>query len=215
MAPTLAYWDIRGLAQPIRLLLHYTGTEFEDKLYVCGDAPEYNRDCWLKEKFTLGLHFPNLPYYIDGDIKISQSNAIMRHIARKHDLCGSSEEEKVRVDLIENQMQDFRKQFTILCYGPKFEEKKPAYIENAKKGIQAISDFLGDHQFFAGDKITFVDFIVYEALDHHRLFEPSLVEADNLKAFLARIEALPAIAEYMKSDKFISRPINNKMANFK
>jgi glutathione S-transferase len=31
MAPTLAYWDVRGLAEPIRLLLLYTGTDFEDK----------------------------------------------------------------------------------------------------------------------------------------------------------------------------------------
>lgn len=23
-------------------------------------GPDYNRDCWLKEKFTLGLDFPNV-----------------------------------------------------------------------------------------------------------------------------------------------------------
>merc|ERR1712071_640098 len=34
--PVLAYWDIRGLAQPIRLLLAYTETKYEDKYYVCG-----------------------------------------------------------------------------------------------------------------------------------------------------------------------------------
>ena len=28
-----------------------------------------------------------LPYYIDGDIKLTQSNAILRYIARKHNLC--------------------------------------------------------------------------------------------------------------------------------
>ena len=27
-----------------------------------------------------------LPYYIDGDVKLTQTNAIMRHIARKHNL---------------------------------------------------------------------------------------------------------------------------------
>jgi hypothetical protein len=30
---TLAYWPGRGLAQPLRVLLAYTGIEFEDKVY--------------------------------------------------------------------------------------------------------------------------------------------------------------------------------------
>ena len=27
-----------------------------------------------------------LPYYVDGDVKITQSNAILRHLARKYDM---------------------------------------------------------------------------------------------------------------------------------
>ena len=27
-----------------------------------------------------------LPYYIDGDVKITQSNAILRHLGRKYDM---------------------------------------------------------------------------------------------------------------------------------
>ncbi|TNN82939.1 Glutathione S-transferase Mu 3 [Liparis tanakae] len=40
MTMKLAYWDIRGLAQPARLLLEYTGSKYEDKLYVCGEGGE-------------------------------------------------------------------------------------------------------------------------------------------------------------------------------
>lgn len=57
-----------------------------------------------------------LPYYFDGDTKVTQSNAILRYIARKHDLCGKTEEEKVRVDMLENQAMDLRNGFTRLCY---------------------------------------------------------------------------------------------------
>uniref|UniRef100_A0A8C5L044 glutathione transferase n=1 Tax=Jaculus jaculus TaxID=51337 RepID=A0A8C5L044_JACJA len=49
-------------------------------------APDYDRSQWLNEKFKLGLDFPNLPYLIDGTHKITQSNAILRYIARKHNL---------------------------------------------------------------------------------------------------------------------------------
>ena len=43
-------------------------------------------------KYTLDLSFPNLPYYMDGDFKVTQSNAILRYIARKHNMLGNTEE---------------------------------------------------------------------------------------------------------------------------
>ena len=33
---------------------------------------------WREEKYDLGLPFPNLPYFIDGDIKLTQSLAILK-----------------------------------------------------------------------------------------------------------------------------------------
>ena len=60
------YWDIRGLAQPTRMLAAYLKAPLKDELYAVGEAPEYNRDSWLSVKPTLGLDFPNLPYLIDG-----------------------------------------------------------------------------------------------------------------------------------------------------
>ncbi|XP_078342174.1 glutathione S-transferase Mu 1-like [Oculina patagonica] len=216
MAPILGYWDIRGLAEPIRLLLHYTETEFKDELYEVGDAPDFSREAWTSVKYTLGLDFPNLPYYLDGDTKISQSNAILRHIARKHDLCGSTEEEKIRVDVAENQLVDFRDKFTDLCYNSNFENLKDDYIKNVKSSLKQLSDFLGERKFLAGEKITFVDFVLFETMDHHRIFEPSLLEPHkNLQEFVKRIEELPTVAAYRKSDRFKARPINNKIAPFK
>ena len=70
--PELGYWAIRGLAQPIRLLLNYTGTEFVDKKYeVTGSAPNWDVSSWFGIKFSLGLDFPNLPYYMDGKVSCS------------------------------------------------------------------------------------------------------------------------------------------------
>jgi glutathione S-transferase len=74
--PTLGYWDIRGRAQPIRFLLKYAGVEFNDKRYEFGPGStlaqiESIRKYWLTDKSNLGLDFPNLPYYIDGDVKVS------------------------------------------------------------------------------------------------------------------------------------------------
>uniref|UniRef100_A0A8C9TET8 glutathione transferase n=1 Tax=Scleropages formosus TaxID=113540 RepID=A0A8C9TET8_SCLFO len=171
-----------ALAQPIRLLLEYTGTSYEEKFYSCGEAPNYDKSCWFDEKEKLGIDFANLPYLVDGDRKIVQSNAIMRYIGRKHNLCGESEDEIVRVDILENQAMDFRNGFVMMCY----------------------TDF-----------ITFVDFIIYELLDQHRMFEPTCLDKfKNLTDFLDRFEGLEKIAAYMKSERFMKTPVNNKMAKW-
>lgn len=66
MAMILGYWDMRRLADAIRLLLEYTASTYAEKYRYVGDAPGYDRSQWLSDKFTLGLDFPNLPYLIDG-----------------------------------------------------------------------------------------------------------------------------------------------------
>uniref|UniRef100_A0A8C0HXX7 Glutathione S-transferase n=1 Tax=Balaenoptera musculus TaxID=9771 RepID=A0A8C0HXX7_BALMU len=152
MAMTLGYWDIRGLAHAIRLLLEYTDSNYEEKKYPMGDAPNYDRSQWLNEKSKLGLDFPNLPYLIDGAHKLTQSNAILRYIARKHNMCGETEEEKIRVDVLENQVMDVRLCMAMICYSSDFEKLKPDYLKEIPKTMKLFSDFLGKRPWFAGDK---------------------------------------------------------------
>ncbi|KAH9498436.1 Glutathione S-transferase Mu 5 [Bulinus truncatus] len=216
MPSQLGYWAIRGLAQPIRLLLNYVGEEFEDNRYVQGDAPEYSRAEWEKVKYTLGLDFPNLPYYIDGDIKLTQSNTILRHLARKYKLYGTTEKEQAHVDLLLDVIMDVRNGFVRICYGSDLSDQvRSQYVAQTKPALESLEKYLGDKKFFIGDKVTVCDFHIYEMLDVHRIFEPSLLEErPKLKAYLNRFAALPKIAEYLASDKNIVRPINNKSAKF-
>ena len=66
---TLGFWDIRALAQPMRLLLKYIGAQFTDKRYPFAEGEDFKAS-WYPDKTKLGLDFPNLPYYIDGDVKV-------------------------------------------------------------------------------------------------------------------------------------------------
>ncbi|XP_059529608.1 glutathione S-transferase Mu 1 isoform X2 [Myotis daubentonii] len=213
MAMTLGYWDIRGLAHAIRLLLEYTDSNYEEKKYTMGDAPNYDRSQWLSEKFKLGLDFPNLPYLIDGAHRLTQSNAILRYLARKHNLCGETEEEVIRVDMLENEAMDTANLLARLCYSPDFEKHKPEYLKVLPEKLKLFSEFLGKKSWFAGDKLTYVDFLAYDVLDLHRTFEPKCLDAfPNLKDFIARIEGLEKIAAYMKSSRFLPAPIYTKVA---
>lgn len=93
---------------------------------------------------------------------------------------GETEDEKVRVDILENQAIDFRNGFVRICYTDLvsfFSEKydvsfsiptlplmptsslshqdklKPGYLEELPDKLKQFSDFLGDRKWFAGDKV--------------------------------------------------------------
>ncbi|XP_066209068.1 glutathione S-transferase Mu 1 isoform X1 [Saccopteryx leptura] len=176
-------------------------------------APDYDRSQWLSEKFKLGLDFPNLPYLIDGAHKLTQSNAILRYIARKHNLCGETEEEKICVDILENEVMDTSNQLATVCYSPDYEKLKPDYLKGLPDKMKQFSQFLGKRSWFAGDKLTYVDFLAYDILDLHRIFEPTCLDAfPNLKDFVTRVEGLKKISAYMKSSRFLRTPVYTKMA---
>jgi len=217
MAPTLGYWAIRGLAEPLRYMLHYTGTTFEDKQYTLGDAPTFSKDEWLADKDNLGLEFPNLPYYIDGDLKLTESSAISGHIARKHGLAGACEKDYIRLDLASGIITDLGMEIVMLCYGPDFETKKGAYIAALPTKVEKLSKLLGPGNYLCGDKIAFYDFLLFAVLERFLSLAPHCLSPhQNLTAFHKRIEALPAIAKYRSSPAFqrIKACFNNGYASF-
>lgn len=74
MVATLGYWDLRYNTEPIRMLLYHVNATFIDKRYQFGFTPETLKAEWIVDRHNLGLDFPNLPYYIDGDLKLTQVN---------------------------------------------------------------------------------------------------------------------------------------------
>ena len=56
---------------------------------------------------------------------------------------------------------------------------------------------------------------MYEILDVNSTLEPNLLsELSNLKDFHARMQSLPTLAAFMKSDKFMARPLTGPMAHW-
>jgi glutathione S-transferase len=118
--PTLGYWKIRGLGAQIRYLLTHCGVDFEDKVYDVSKNEDgsWDRSDWTNAKPNMGMPFPNLPYYIDGDLKLSETNAIMKHICRKHkpELLGTTLEEQANMDMMEGIVGGLKGAATMPCY---------------------------------------------------------------------------------------------------
>jgi glutathione S-transferase len=53
-------------------------------------------------------------------VKLSQTFAILKYLGRKHNLVAKTEEEQIRVDLIEAEAIDMRIRWSTLCYNADF-----------------------------------------------------------------------------------------------
>ncbi|KAL1480290.1 hypothetical protein MTO96_051155 [Rhipicephalus appendiculatus] len=213
--PVVGYWNVRGLGQYIRNLLVYKGVAFEDKLYRFGPPPDFDRSHWHGEKFSLGLQFPNLPYYIDGGVKITQSLAIMRYLARKHDLGARNEEETLQLDLLEQQARDLAWGLAMTAFNPTFDEARKKYEENLVNVLKPWADHLRGRTWALGDRLTYVDFLLYEALDWNHEFNADAFSGyPMLQEYLKRFEELPNIKEYFASENYRKWPILGPMVKW-
>ena len=115
--PVLGYWKIRGLAANLRYQLAYCGVDYE--LAEFEQAEDFSKECWLSVKETLGFDFPNLPYFIDGDFKLTETQAIHKYIAGKWkpELLGTTVQETATIDMLAGVLGDLKGGGTGPMYG--------------------------------------------------------------------------------------------------
>lgn len=239
----LGYWNIRGLAQHIRNMLEYVGEEFEDRVYdfdadkmanvtkssfkAADLLPAMGK--WPEDKTghpdivgsasEPALEFPNLPYYIetkpDGSkLKLSQSTAITRRIARRHGLIVEGEDAVSKMDLYEQQALDFRLCFLNYCYdNPMSKLRYPNFIEDIKVQFAPWEKLLTGKQWVMGDKLTYVDFLLVEAFEWFIFMKKNVFEPyPAIQAYIERFKKLPKLAEYFGSPRFKKWPIVSPFA---
>ena len=194
----LGYWGIRGLVQPIRNLLAYLNLAYEDKQYV-------DRDEWFKkDKAAIKNDFPNLPYLMDGDKHITESEAIFVYIALKanrEDLLGATNEDRVQVAQLKGVFQDFRREFMAVLTNKALTDLQKEFNEKVVPRLALIYKHLGEKEFLAG-KLTIVDFIMAENLGSIAAQDGDwLATFPNFKKYIERVNNLPGLKEYNASGK--------------
>lgn len=138
---------------------------------------------------------------------MTQSLAILRHLAREHNLAGHKEKERIRIDLVEQQLRQLRNRFIDATLADNFETAQLNYFQELPASLAELSRFLGENPYFAGKAISYVDFMAYEYIDQHHYLMPALVRRHaNLLDFTKRLESLPTIHEYQMSEQYVRWP---------
>jgi len=197
VTPHLTYFDVRGRAEVIRLILEEAGTPYEEKRIQVAEWPA------LKPTMPFG----QVPLYVEGDLQIPQSQAIYRYLARKHKLYGATEADHIRVDVICEAAMDAVFSIMLLFWNPEFATKRDDYerttlpdlLGNLEK--QLVQNNGGDG-YWHGDSITLADFMMWHALDCIRAFSlTTLQRFSKLESFRQRFAARPRIAAYLRSPR--------------
>ena len=160
----LGYWNIKGLLEPSRWICNHFNIDFVEW------HPKSQAD-WEEKAKKLGL-FPSMPFLIDGDVVITETTKLPRAIPQyliektgRSDFLGNTPKERAQLRMIEGVLDDIRMEcFRIVEMGPGvdhaaavrsfFDKSGPTYQK-----IRALSEFLGDKEFFFG-YLTWVDFMM-------------------------------------------------------
>ena len=156
---TLGYWGVRGYGQLARYTLEAAGAQYEEVRY--SDPTE-----WFQTvKPNLKNPLPNIPYIIDGDIVITEHDAVVRYAARKFrpDLLGNSDAEYGMVENIFCFFAKLRAKLTEFCIRPvDTVEGRAEFINGLASQLQKLDAHVEGKSFFVGDHLTIADIYFYE-----------------------------------------------------
>jgi len=168
MAPQykLSYFDVRGLAEPIRLIFAVKGIEYEDN--------RIEREAWPEQKSN--TPWGSLPVLHEGDKVLAQSQSIQRYLGKKYNLAGDSDFEAAKCDEMVEAMTDVRtayfKAFMETDEAKKAEGLKIHKTETFPKYLQKCNDILQKNgTYFVGKRLSYADLNIASYL---QIFSESL-----------------------------------------
>ncbi|KAJ5988513.1 glutathione S-transferase [Penicillium waksmanii] len=194
------YLDIGrlGRGEVVNLFLKDAGVEFKTVLYPWDATWPQQSETLKNQGLTRTGKLPALEYKGQNLI---QHIPILRYLAR--DLGGydgETSQEKYIVDAVSDIYVDWRAK-----WAANLGEKKPEYKDKyVPEYYSLVAQYYSDSEgpYLLGDKITYVDFAIYQSIDNDRRTGtlPSV-----LPEALAKLEAVfekrPRIADYIKKNK--------------
>lgn len=178
---TLSYWDVRGLAQPLKEFARYVGLKFNDHRYSGVDpslplddprnvaAQASNDSYWLHKERQLseGNYFINLPGIeftnSEGHTEyVSESEAIFLWMVQKsgrQELIPQTMADRIKYTQLEGVIKDIATQLRTLCYTEKtLDSLKTTLVAKyetlAKSKLKGLWKVLENYDWVMGDNIT-------------------------------------------------------------
>ena len=217
------------------MMLAYSGIKFHNETWLIPENIDYSKSAWfISKKPELMKKNPliNLPYVVDGEVVVTQSNACLSYLGRKLGYWGMNETEITLCEQLLCEIYDLRNDVVRWSYPMNKPVKE--YLEGVKsngsltklEAYLAANSFVSkdvNTPFLVGDHITAPDFHLWELLDQFSLMAKFFQEEKaflddsrlpNIAAFYERFKALPRLQGYLQSKMATSIGCNNLSAKF-
>lgn len=194
----LYYFNTRGRGEVARLIFLVAGQEFENIIY--------DKEQWptLRLETPLG-HVPVLEY--EG-VKLPQSLAIGRFLARQFNLAGKDNFEQAKVDAVVDTIVDGALKFIPARFETDEVKRKQMfddYFTNVApkllKDLEVLGSMYGEGgPFFVGNKLTWADLLVHDIFETLLGLKPAILEGHTwLLENRAQIDNHPRLIEHFKT----------------
>lgn len=190
-SPRLTYFAGRGRAEQIRWLLAATAVEWTEAVLHSSEQ--------FKKLAAQDCAFGQVPLLeIDG-LKLVQTQAIIRHLARRGELVGKSASEQALADSVAEAALDFRAAVLALP----FSNDKAACVAAVERYAPAFERLLDTSaiSISGGEALTYADVLLAEACTSYNEAggecAVSSARWPRLAALVERVVASPLLAAYL------------------
>lgn len=177
----------------------------------------------------VGFPCGQAPRFQDDTVDMIQSNAIVRHLGRKHDMYGSDLKEQALVDQILDTVESIKVKYLTLIYEDQLsDEAKAAYFKlrideagavekNGGAHFAYLNCMLKKHQnggaFVLGSKLSVADIMLFDIVDMHvRIYGDDFKSVwPALAAHHDAVAGFSTIASYLASDRRHSQQNGNPL----
>eukprot|EP01100_Stratorugosa_tubuloviscum_P015865 TRINITY_DN958_c1_g1_i1.p1 TRINITY_DN958_c1_g1~~TRINITY_DN958_c1_g1_i1.p1 ORF type:complete len:246 (-),score=93.14 TRINITY_DN958_c1_g1_i1:99-836(-) len=146
------------------------------------------------------------PILKQGELVIFSREPILRYIAKKAKIQGSSIVDEATCDMISSIAFKFRESFL----ENKNKLEKSVYIKDyATKSLNSLDKWLlsnggfyGGGRYFVNNQLSLADYVVFEILILHQDYEPEILSNyPMLKSFTQNFKQIPNIAKFLQSNQ--------------
>jgi len=213
---TFAYWNVRGLGAPARLMFAYKNVTYKRENYETENGQN-----WFQVKYKLNLSFPNLPFLFDNSkrLRITESRAIYRYLGRALGIGNHTDPLQAYDEMVGDIASELHSEFYRLCADPNFEERKVTFLkEKLPKLLEPFENWLSgstkfnknniSRKWLGGEILCYADFVLWEALDRLVLLDKnSLDHFPTLSKYYSNFKEIETIKHYLENDETARYPI--------
>lgn len=191
----LHYFAGRGRAETTRWMLAANNIEFEN-------VPIRSPKALALLRESGKLPFDQLPLLEIDDLRISQTTALIRYLARRGDLYGYGATDALWCDMVAGVAADLAEPAIVAAFQPSRESAERGLRQRVDKFCPRLERRLAENggTSVAARRLTFADIVLGEALSAHLELVPDMLDDFPLLAAMQRaVVRVPGIAAYLKS----------------